>query len=328
VTAVCAVCGWARSPDASSCPICGSELPPFASSNLRLRLTQRQPEELACQWFVEQPEVLIGRVPPADVVLAHPSVSRRHARIAHGPDAYLVEDLDSKNQTHLNEHPVEGPTRLSHGDLLMIGSVVLLVEFVPLELPASPPDSNEPHQTIMVGLGDALAVAPIPLRRGELAQQAEADSHPTLVPDAPATVSEPSPSLEPAEIQGEEPQEIDVAEGRLDVPHFDSLVGSAAYVSQVLAALSQQLACGRQLFEEAGGRAALEALIGHSARVDANPSDVGALVAFARVVHRARYLLEAQLYITEVVWPSRVESIADQEAQRNRADNYLIPPAE
>jgi|GEM_PF-1659418 predicted component of type VI protein secretion system len=44
-----------------------------------------------------QDEVLIGRVPPADVVLDNESVSRRHVRLSKRPDAWRISDLGAPN---------------------------------------------------------------------------------------------------------------------------------------------------------------------------------------------------------------------------------------
>jgi pSer/pThr/pTyr-binding forkhead associated (FHA) protein len=43
-------------------------------------------------------ELIVGRE-AADIVLRDPMVSRRHARVARGPEGYFVEDFGSKNGT-------------------------------------------------------------------------------------------------------------------------------------------------------------------------------------------------------------------------------------
>ena len=47
---------------------------------------------------------LIGRAPDCDLVLAHESVSRNHARISHDKGAWTVSDLGSKNGIKVNTH--------------------------------------------------------------------------------------------------------------------------------------------------------------------------------------------------------------------------------
>ena len=66
---------------------------------------------------------VVGREPPADVVLSHPSVSREHARIeVEGARAAIV-DLGSKNGTWRGETRLAGETVLADGDELRIGAV-------------------------------------------------------------------------------------------------------------------------------------------------------------------------------------------------------------
>jgi DNA-binding winged helix-turn-helix (wHTH) protein len=68
---------------------------------------------------------LIGREPPAAVVIPHPSVSREHARIDVAGDRAVLEDLGSKNGTWRGETRVAGPTPLVEGDELRLGAVRL-----------------------------------------------------------------------------------------------------------------------------------------------------------------------------------------------------------
>ena len=62
-----------------------------------------------------QAELVIGRTPPADLVIPHPEVSRRHARITLQQGRYMVEDLGSSNGTYVNGQPVRAPQVLSDG---------------------------------------------------------------------------------------------------------------------------------------------------------------------------------------------------------------------
>ena len=70
-------------------------------------------------------ENVIGREPPAMVVIPHPSISRRHARIEVEGDRALIEDLGSKNGTWLGSAKVKEMTALADGDELRIGGVHL-----------------------------------------------------------------------------------------------------------------------------------------------------------------------------------------------------------
>lgn len=69
----------------------------------------------------------IGRSSECDIPLADTASSREHARIEMGRrdwDATLV-DLDSRNGTYVNGHPLDGPRELGHGDRLRIGTTSL-----------------------------------------------------------------------------------------------------------------------------------------------------------------------------------------------------------
>jgi pSer/pThr/pTyr-binding forkhead associated (FHA) protein len=68
---------------------------------------------------------LIGREPPAGIVIAHPSVSREHARIEVAGDRAVLEDLGSKNGTWRGEARVADPTPLVDGDELRVGAARL-----------------------------------------------------------------------------------------------------------------------------------------------------------------------------------------------------------
>jgi len=68
-------------------------------------------------------ENIIGRDPKARVWLDSPSVSRRHASIRIEGDCVTLEDLGSKNGTHLRNARVIGATLLEDPDELRFGSV-------------------------------------------------------------------------------------------------------------------------------------------------------------------------------------------------------------
>ena len=68
--------------------------------------------------------VAVIAVDDADVVLADPSVSGRHARLAVTAEGARVEDLGSKNGTRVGGERVEARL-LAHGDELRLGNAVL-----------------------------------------------------------------------------------------------------------------------------------------------------------------------------------------------------------
>lgn len=85
------------------------------------------PPVLALDWTGVRDELLLGRHIACDVVLEHPSVSRRHARLSFRDGHWVLRDLDSTNGTRINGRPVVR-CRLEAGDRLRLGSAELLVD--------------------------------------------------------------------------------------------------------------------------------------------------------------------------------------------------------
>jgi len=77
-------------------------------------------------------ETIIGRDPGAAVFLDDASVSRRHARIVVSDDGATLEDLGSKNGTHIGDRKVEAPVPLADGDAVRVGSVSLTLRIYPM----------------------------------------------------------------------------------------------------------------------------------------------------------------------------------------------------
>ncbi len=70
--------------------------------------------------------LVLGRDEQADLVLAHPQVSKAHARITMRGGRYVVEDLGSTSGTYVNGQPVrERPLR--EGDEVRVGSSRLIL---------------------------------------------------------------------------------------------------------------------------------------------------------------------------------------------------------
>ena len=74
---------------------------------------------------VDEGETVIGREPGLGVVLPHPGVSRRHARLVIYGAMATIEDLGSRNGTYLGGTRIRGRTPLRPGDSVQIADVVL-----------------------------------------------------------------------------------------------------------------------------------------------------------------------------------------------------------
>lgn len=68
---------------------------------------------------------VIGRAADAAIPLDFPSMSRHHARIVVANGEATLEDLGSKNGTHLNGHRIATPCRLADGNEIRLGAIAL-----------------------------------------------------------------------------------------------------------------------------------------------------------------------------------------------------------
>ncbi|GIW05856.1 MAG: hypothetical protein KatS3mg060_0661 [Dehalococcoidia bacterium] len=78
---------------------------------------------LGSEFALRQPEQTLGRQPDCDIVIAHPTVSSRHARIFFYDGDFLIEDLGSTNGTAVNHRAISGPVVLRSGDVIQVGEV-------------------------------------------------------------------------------------------------------------------------------------------------------------------------------------------------------------
>jgi DNA-binding winged helix-turn-helix (wHTH) protein len=73
---------------------------------------------------------IIGRSAEADVLVDDVGVSRHHARITIDSRGATLEDLASKNGTTLDGRPIQEPTPLADGCLIVIGATALRLRIV------------------------------------------------------------------------------------------------------------------------------------------------------------------------------------------------------
>jgi len=64
---------------------------------------------------------MVGRDRTCSIVLTHPAVSRRHARLTISGNSYMLEDLQSANGTYVNNTRVD-KARLKPGDVVRFGA--------------------------------------------------------------------------------------------------------------------------------------------------------------------------------------------------------------
>ena len=72
--------------------------------------------------------VTIGRQASCAIVIADNNISRVHARFRASDNGWTIEDLGSTNGTEVNGVLITEPTLLSHGQLIVLGSLQLHFE--------------------------------------------------------------------------------------------------------------------------------------------------------------------------------------------------------
>lgn len=90
-------------------------------------LVMREGELSGQRWIIANPEFLIGRGNDCDIVLPERQVSRYHVKIRREDGGFWLDDLDSKNGTHLNGEQVKGSVPISDGDEIQIALAVKLL---------------------------------------------------------------------------------------------------------------------------------------------------------------------------------------------------------
>jgi len=90
---------------------------------------------------LEGDNLVVGRLSTAGLVIAHPSVSRHHARLSVQDNAWWIQSLSATNPTLLNDTAIGGLERLVPGDVLKMGSCAVHVLGAPVPGPSAPPSA-------------------------------------------------------------------------------------------------------------------------------------------------------------------------------------------
>lgn len=101
------------------------------------------------QRWILKGDVIVGRDDACQVIIQNRQVSRYHARLVNKPDGVQLEDLGSKNGTHVNGQEVVEPLILQDGDIIQIAYAQQFVflssdSTLPLELPPGETGENLP----------------------------------------------------------------------------------------------------------------------------------------------------------------------------------------
>lgn len=100
------------------------------------------------RWQLNQ-TIVLGRESTCDVIISDRQISRFHARLTPTSEGVILEDLGSKNGTHLNGTLISAPVVLQDGDLV---SVAMAQQFMFIVSDATTPllDNSPPHGRLMM----------------------------------------------------------------------------------------------------------------------------------------------------------------------------------
>jgi transcriptional regulator with PAS, ATPase and Fis domain len=125
-------------------PALGAEAP----TGTRFALMVFCDAEAQLRLLEEGSSVVIGREPPAEIVVNDASVSRQHARILRKQDEVWVEDLDSRNGTVVRGNRVQRQ-RLESGDQVEVGRVRVVLAATRPPAASAEEDSNDTELVIV-----------------------------------------------------------------------------------------------------------------------------------------------------------------------------------
>jgi hypothetical protein len=96
------------------------------------------------QRWILNGDIIVGRDDSCNVIIQNRQVSRYHARLVNLPQGVQLEDLGSKNGTHVNGQELLEPIMLQDGDVIQIAFAQQFIYLtsdstLPLELPPGEP---------------------------------------------------------------------------------------------------------------------------------------------------------------------------------------------
>jgi eukaryotic-like serine/threonine-protein kinase len=105
----------ATAPGATPAPaaVTGNGQPRWSLVHVKTETNEKHP--------IQGDTVMVGRDRTCSIVLSHPAVSRRHARITMSGASFVLEDLKSANGTYVNNARVER-VKLKPGDVVRFGA--------------------------------------------------------------------------------------------------------------------------------------------------------------------------------------------------------------
>jgi pSer/pThr/pTyr-binding forkhead associated (FHA) protein len=121
---VCAECGAHLEGSTASFEVVGGGVEAPQAGEFRVGevpvLIVGKGAEVGERFYLERPEITIGRDPESDIFLNDVTVSRKHARLLVAEGVVTIEDAGSLNGTYINDLRVDTAV-LGSGDAVQIG---------------------------------------------------------------------------------------------------------------------------------------------------------------------------------------------------------------
>lgn len=106
----------------------GSDIPPIETSDIEV--VAHLPDGTMQTALLDRPESVFGRFEDCDVPINDPQMSKRHFRIRRLPHQFVLEDLESRNGTFVDDEK-RNYCELLPGSRILAGQTRFVVRFVP-----------------------------------------------------------------------------------------------------------------------------------------------------------------------------------------------------
>ena len=101
------------------------------------------------RWDIDEESVVVGRSGQVQVSVEDEGLSRRHFRIVHDGEGYVLKDLSSRNGTWVGGRRVFAE-KLHHNDRILAGNTLFLFADPPATLATLRKPRSGPHGTVMI----------------------------------------------------------------------------------------------------------------------------------------------------------------------------------
>ncbi len=103
------------------------------------------------KYLLDRVRHVIGRRPDCDIIVDDNSVSRTHAQILKSGEEFFVEDMNSRNGTHVNDQMIFGRRKLRSGDRIRVCDLVFAFQDDSGTVPRDdqPATINAPRQVLL-----------------------------------------------------------------------------------------------------------------------------------------------------------------------------------